>query len=182
MSFQGMHRSAPVLVILAMALLASGAVAGDRECPKEPKPPRTIAIELDDDDLILTRNCGDDSKVVMVNLEAVEDLVAVALDDVSTVLDELGELQMEIRLGQDNRLSFADADTEWEVDLGQIAMQLESALRAGFAEVEAEDWGSRHSRHARNDEVEALQEELDSLRREMKQLKKQLEKNTSGDD
>ena len=125
MSCRGIHRSAFSLLILAIALFAVTAWAGDKECDKRAKHPNTVSIEVDDDELILTRSCGDESKVIMVNLNMVEDLVSDALQDVSVILDELDDLQMEIHLGQDNMLSFADEDSEWVLDLDQIAMHVE---------------------------------------------------------
>ncbi|MBU8869351.1 MAG: hypothetical protein KOO60_00625 [Gemmatimonadales bacterium] len=178
MSFRRINKTAQILLILMAALLATGALAGDKECTKERKHTQTITIDLDDDDVILTRNCGDDSRVVMVNLNAVEGIVSDVFDDVSEVLEELDEMQMEFHLGQDNKLCFADADTEWEVDLGQIATQVELALRSGLAEFEAEDWTSTHVRYSDDDELDALKDELDSLKREMKRLQKELKKSS----
>jgi hypothetical protein len=179
MSSRAAHQPAMFLAILAMTLLATGAMAGDKNPCEDSRHSQTISIELDDDDLILTRHCGDDSRLVMVNMEAIEEMVGDALADVSDVMEELDDMQVKIHLGDDNMLSFADADTEWELDLGQIAMQVESALRAGFDDFESEfdtdEWTSSHDRH--DDEVEALQEELESLRKEMKRLQRLVEKN-----
>lgn len=176
MSTRAIHQAMMLLPLLALTLLATGALAGDREPCSDSTHPRTISIQLDDDDLILSRDCGDDSKVVMINMDVIEEMVSDALADVSEVFDELDDVQMKIHLGEDNMLSFADEDTEWELDLGQIAMQVESALRAGLDEFETEEWSSSHRRH-RDDDVDALQEELASLRKEMKRLQKLVDEN-----
>ncbi len=181
MSFRGMQQPTQILLVLALVLLAAGSLAADEENDKEQKKTQTISIELDENDLVMTQNCGDDSRVVMVNMEAVEDLVADALADVSLVLDELDDLQMEFHLGEDNKLSFADEDSEWELDLGQIAMQLESAFREGFDEFDTDNWSTHHARYSGDDELKALEAELDSLKREMKRLEKQLEKQLEKD-
>ena len=182
MSFRGIQRSAQLLSLLAVALLAVGAYAGDKEPCHETKHAKVISIELDDDDLILTRNCGENTKVVMINFDAIEDLVADALDDVSDALEDMEDMQVKIHLGEDNMLSFSDDGSEWAVDLDQLATSIQAVLQVGLAEFEHEDWTSHHSVSYQEDEMEDLQKELDSLRREMKRLEKLLEKNTDWDE
>ena len=183
MRARGLHPVTLLLTILAVALLATGAFARDkdsRESGKEQSHATTLSIELEDDDLILTEGCGDDSRIVVMNMDAVEEMMDEAFAGVSDVLAELGDMQLEIRLGDDNTLSFADADTEWELDLGQIAVQIGAALEEGLGEFDSDEW--THSRQRLDDDMEDLQDELEALRREMKQLQKLLDDKMDDED
>jgi hypothetical protein len=179
MNSSRIYRTALVLLAL-LSLGAAGAVAGDEPACMS-KRSESISIEVDGDEFIVTSRCDGEEQVVMVNMDAIGTLVEDALADVSVVLEELDEMQLKIHLGEDNLLSFADAETEWEVDLEQIAHQVAAALEAGFGEFETGEWSHRRDRHDAEGELDELHRELDSLRQELKRLEQELEKETGRD-
>jgi len=172
-------RTGLVLVAL-LALMAAGAWAGDKPTCEKKKHAESISIEVDDDDVILTRRCDGSEKVVMVNMDAIGAMVEDVLGEAAAALEELDDMQVKIHLGEDNLLSFADSETEWEVDLGQIAQQVSAALEAGFDEFDTAEWADSHGRHEihiehdADENMEELERELEALRRELKKLKKEL--------
>ncbi len=180
-------RTSLVLVAL-LALWGTGAAAGDRPTCENKEHSKSFSIEVDDDDIIVTRQCDGTEKVVMMNLDALGEMVEDALGGAVAALEELDDMQLKIHLGEDNRLSFADAQTEWEVDLGQIANQVSDALEVGLEELDTQDWASSHDRHEIRIEAESdgdrqdLERELDALRQELKKLKQELKESASDRD
>lgn len=160
-------------MILLLALTAAAARAGD---PPAKQKNETISIEIEDDDFIVTSRCGDSEKIVQVNLDAVEGIVAEVIGDVTAALEDMEDMQLQIHLGEDNRLSFADDGTEWEIDLEQVARQIEVAFEAGFAGLEDADWSTR--RVGEEVDVRELRRELEHLQREMERLQKELQDST----
>lgn len=161
------------LLILLLAMAATPVLAGDPPAKENCDRNETISIEVEDDDFIVTTRCGDSEKVVQVNLDAVEGLVAEAVGEVTAALEDMEDMQLQIHLGQDNRLSFADDGTEWEIDLSQVARQIEVALEAGFAGLEDAEWSSRRVRE--EVDMDELRRELAHLQREMEKLQKELQ-------
>lgn len=177
-------RTGLVLVAL-LAVPAAGALAGDEPTCEKKKNSASISIEVEGDDVILTRSCDGSEKVVMVNMDAIGEMFEGILAEASAALEELDDMQVKIHLGDDNMLSFADAETEWEVDLDQIARQVSDALQAGFEEFETAEWSQSrglyfededHEGHDAGIEVKKLQKELDQLQEELKKLRKELKR------
>lgn len=174
MSSRIRSRAGVYLLLPLLLVAATAALAGDDEPGRKTKHHQAISIEVDDDDLVVTRSCGDDSKVVMVDVDAVGELVSDALDDVAVALEDMEDMQFEIHLGADNMLRFADDGSQWEVDLNRIAMTIEEVLREGFEDLDTREWTVHRDRGRADADREDLQRELENLRREMKQLKKML--------
>lgn len=147
--------------------------AGDEPPAKDCDENETISITVEDEDVVVTSRCDGREKVVMVNLDAVEGMVSEVIGDVALALEDMQDMQLQIHLGQDNRLHFADDDTEWEVDLDQIARQVEAAFEAGFDEMESTAWTRRRVRD--ESDLRELRRELERLQREMKRLRTELE-------
>lgn len=119
---------------------------------------------------------GDDEEVV-IDMAEINEIVTEAMGGLDEAMAELQDMQLQVRLGQDNRLDLSYDDTTFELDLDQILTQVASAVQVGFEEFSTSDWTHEHDRwsHASDDdlraELEDLQEEMKDLRREMRKLK-----------
>nr|MEE4266460.1 hypothetical protein [Candidatus Krumholzibacteria bacterium] len=135
-----------------------------------------ITINTEGSEMTITMTEDGKSKVAVVDMDQIGMLVS---DTVSEVAQALSEMQMEFRFGQDNNLSLALADDEWEVDLDAVMAEVADALDGAFEGFDTHDWS--HHRHYRtidrqlDDASEAeLEAELDAMRQELGQLKKEL--------
>lgn len=135
-----------------------------------------ITIDTDGPELTVTMTENGKSRVAVVDLEQIGMMVE---DSVGELARALASMQMEFRLGQDNNLSLALDDEEWEVDLdaimGEVAMALEGAFDGAFDDLDTGDW-AHHRHHRTIDQVseEELKAELDGMRQELQALKKEL--------
>lgn len=159
------------------AMLTVPATAGDDPPATRDKKNESIKIEIEDDDFIVTSTCEGKEKVVMVNLDAVEGLVNEAIGEVAAALGDLDDMQLQIHLGEDNRLRFADDGSEWEIDLNQVSRQLEAVFETALAGLEDTDWVDHHDRG--ESELRELRRELDRLRAELKRMERELEQDES---
>lgn len=116
---------------------------------------------------------GDDQDEVVIDLEAVDEIVAEALAGVEEVMAELEDMQFQMRLGQDNRLDLSYEDTTFELDLDQILTQVAAAVQVGFHEFDTGAWTHQHGRHDTVSENE-LRRELDQLKEEIADLRREL--------
>ncbi len=131
-----------------------------------------ITINTEGSEMTITMTEDGKSKVAVVDMDQIGLLVS---DTVSEVAQALSEMQMEFRFGQDNNLSLALADDEWEVDLDAVMAEVADALDGAFDGFDTRDWS--HHRHYRTiDEASEaeLEAELDAMRKELGQLKKEL--------
>jgi hypothetical protein len=135
-----------------------------------------ITINTEGSEMTITMTEDGKSKVAVVDMDQIGLLVS---DTVSEVAEALSEMQMEFRFGQDNNLSLALADDEWEVDLDAVMAEVANALDGAFKGFDTGDWS--HHRHYRTidqrmDEASEaeLEAELDAMRKELGQLKKEL--------
>jgi len=103
------------------------------------------------------------------NADAVDEV----LGGMDNVFAQLQDLQLQFRLGRDNRLNLSCDDSEFELDLDQVMAQVASAVRSGLQEMDTSEWTSRHDRR---DEVSTddLRDELAKLKREMEALRVKL--------
>lgn len=128
----------------------------------------------DDDDGQVVIIC-DDGEAVTIDMEAVHEIVAETMSGLDEVLAELEDMQLQVRLGQDNRLDLSYEDTTFELDLDQIMTQVASAVQEGFNEFHTEDWTHSHDRWTDVSD-EDLRQELDDLQQEMKELRREIRK------
>jgi hypothetical protein len=126
----------------------------------------------DDAKVVIIRDDGDE---VTIDMTAVHEIVAETMSGLDEVLAELEDMQLQVRLGKDNRLDLAYDDTTFELDLDQIMTQVASALREGFEEFRTEDWTHTHDRWTDVSE-EDLRQELEDLQQEMKELRREIKK------
>ena len=144
-----------LLIALPATLLADEPESSDND-------PRIIII-------------GDDGEELTIEMEEVHEIVAEAMAGLDEVMAELDEMQLQVRLGKDNRLDLSFDDTTVELDLDQIMVQVAHAVQTGFNQIHTEDWNSSRDRWSDVSEDD-LRQELEDLRKEMKELSRELRK------
>ena len=150
------------LALLALLILALPAtLLADEPAPKD-KTSQVIII-------------GDDDEEIIIEMDAVHEIVVEAMGSLDEVMAELEDMQFQVRLGQDNRLDLSYEDTTFELDLDQIMSQVAVAVQAGFENIHTEDWTNSHNRWESVSEDD-LRSELDNLQKEMKDLRRELKK------
>lgn len=118
---------------------------------------------------------GGDGEELTIEMEEVHEIVAEAMAGLDEVMAELKDMQLQVRLGKDNRLNLSYDDTTFELDLDQIMTQVAVALQEGFDQFHTEDWTHSHDRWS-DDSEDDLRQELEDLRKEMKELRRELRK------
>lgn len=169
---------------LCAALLmtaAGGALAGGQDDPQS--GPRqlvigdsrqNITISTDGPELTVTMTEDGKSKVTVVDLDQVGDLVGESLSGLARTLSRS---QLEFRVGHDNSVSFADGSQEWTLDLNALLAEAGQALEAACADLDGRQLTPRH--RARRivrvgPEDDEIQGEMAALRSELEVLKKEL--------
>ncbi len=117
----------------------------------------------------------DDGEEIVIEMDEVHEIVAEAMGGLDEMMENLEEMQLQVRLGQDNQLDLAFDDTTFELDLDQIMSQVSLALKAGFDEFDTDDWTDSHDRWDASTEDD-LRRELKDLQKEMKSLRRELKK------
>ncbi len=154
------------IVLLAVVLLIpalSSAVAGERITIENGQ----ISIENPDSDRLLVIDTDSLHELISTTLEE-------TMDGMGDVLAELENLQLEIRLGEDNKLSVETEDQMWEMDLDLIFKEVGHALDTAFEGMETDGW-SHHRYHESDDGEEDLAAELERLKSELNRLQKKLD-------
>ena len=150
----------PVLLACAVIIALPALAAADE--PEDKKESRIVVVHDNDHEIV-------------IDMEAVNEIVAEAMEGLDDVMAELENMQFEMHLGNDNRLNLSYDDTTFELDMDQVMAQVGVALEAGLANLETEDWTYSRDRWDSADEEE-LRRELDKLKEEMQELKKELRK------
>ena len=145
-------------------------------------PPALLADEPTD--------TGDNSKViiiehdgeeVVIEMEEVQAIVDEAMEGLDEVLAELQDMQLEVRLGEDNNLNLSYEDTTFELDLDQIMTQVSAAVQVGFDQFHTQDWTHSHDRWSDVSEDD-LKRELKDLQKEMRELRREIKKIKDSDE
>jgi hypothetical protein len=118
---------------------------------------------------------GDDGEELTIDMEAVHEMVAEAMTGLDDVMEELEDMQLQVRLGKDNRLDLSYEDTTFELDLDQIMTQVAVAVQSGFEQIHTEDWTDSRDRWSDVSEDD-LRQELEDLQKEMKELRREIRK------
>ncbi len=183
-------RLVPILTLLAVIIVPALATATE---PDADHGKSTVVIRGDDGEEItvslsdgsLTVISREDGKTTtrIVDLDTVGLLAADAVDEamlgMAGVFAELQEMQLQCRLGQDNRLNLSYNDTEFELDLDQVMAQVASAVQLGLQEIDASEWASSRDRwetvsdDEMRDELESLKTEMEALRAELRNLQQE---------
>ena len=127
----------------------------------------------DEESKVIIIDGGDEE--IVIDMEHIHGIVSEAMAGLDETLAELEDMQLQVRLGQDNRLDLSFDDTTFELDLDQIMAQVAAAVQVGFDEFHTESWTRSHDRwsHASEDDLRA---ELEDLQQEMKELRRELRK------
>ena len=118
---------------------------------------------------------GIDGEELTIDMEAVHEMMAEAMVGLDDVMEELEDMQLQVRLGKDNRLDLSYDDTTFELDLDQIMTQVAVAVQSGFDQIKTEDWTDSRDRWS-NVSDDDLRQELDDLKKEMKELRREFRK------
>lgn len=130
----------------------------------------------------ITIESEDGESLIMIDGEGLEVLLSEALDGamdgMQDVLAEMDEMQLQVRLGDDNQLRFETDDQMWEMNLDLVFKEIGHVLETAFDDVDADSWSSHHhfsdemlDDDELEDELDRLKEELDRLREELNELK-----------
>lgn len=174
------RRYRSLLIPAAIAACLSSTVVGAaphadpaRESVKDPHRVRTfgngkgvVTLQVDGSQLEVTRREGDQVTTTVIDMDEMGRLVGDALDGALAAMDDL---QMQVRLGQDNSLEITTADGFVQVDLDQIMSQVAVAVRTGLEGIDTATWAAAGPR-----DEQALQRELEDLQAEMRALREEL--------
>ena len=100
------------------------------------------ADERESETKVIVVHDGDEE--IVIEMGDIHEIVAEAMEGLDEVMAELQDMQLEVRLGQDNQLDLSYDDTTFELDLDQIMTQVAAAVQLGLAEFETGEW--THSR------------------------------------
>ncbi len=157
-----------MLALVLLTLAATGVLADDKITFKNGQ----VTIESQDNE-----------KLIVLNTDGMQDMISEilheAMDDMNDVMAELDDMQLEIRLGEDNQLSVETDNQMWEMNLDLIFREIGTALETAFEEIDTDGW-TAHERweiDTTDDDFsdEDLVEELDRLKDELRKLQKEME-------
>ena len=152
------------LVVALVAGISAGAMAQDSITIENGE----ITIESDDGQQVIMLDTDRMGKILSETLE-------ISRDGLQDVLAELDEMQLEIKLGNDNQLSLATREQMWEVNLDVIFDELGSVLETAFDDLDTDDWAGHYSFEDEDNNEEELEAELDRLKDELKELRRELQ-------
>ena len=189
-------RTALVLVVIAVMVpaLLMAAEPEDKEQQNNPTSISVIddsgervTITLEDGAMTIISSEDGQTTTQIMDVEAMSLMAADALDGafdgMDEVLEQLAEMQIQVRMGEDNRMNLSYDETEFELDLDQVLAQVASAVKLGLDEIDTDDWTSQHGRwddvsdSELRDELDNLKDEMKDLRRELRRLQKEAHRN-----
>jgi hypothetical protein len=145
-----------------------------------------LSLSLEDGELTVVTSENGKTTTHIVDMEVMGLLAADAVDEAMVgmegVFEELEDMQIQFRMGQDNRLNLSYADTEFELDMDQVMAQVASAVELGLQEINTAEWTDHRSRWDEvsddelRDELDNLKDEMEDLRRELRRLQKETKK------
>lgn len=136
------------------------------------------SLVYEDGRLTITTRDGDDVTTRMMDMEAMSliaaDIADEVMSDLGNVLADLDDMQLQIRVGQDNRLNVSFDESEFELDLDAIMSQVALAMKTGFSEFNTSEWTSHEDRDDISDDE--LRAELHDLKVEIRELRREIER------
>lgn len=184
-------RTSAVVALLAAASLAFAArMENPPVAPVAPTPPTQptapkahviharhgdggdhgdVKIEMNGRQMTVTSREDGKLTTTVVDLDQVGDIVEGAVGEAMTALKDL---QLQVRVGQDNRIDVDTTDGSYQVDLDAIMSEVARAVETGLKDIDTQEWTSHGPRDAR-DEAE-LRRELADLQKEMRGLREEL--------
>jgi len=153
-----------ILPIFMILLTATGAVAEQK-------------VSVDKGRVVIVENGGE--KVVTIDTDnlsrLIGDSVDQALGNLDQVLAEMEDLQLEVRLGDDNMISVETEDEAFEVDLDIIFREVGNALETAFEDLDTAGWTGHY--HVDGDaSSEDLEQKLRELKKELRRLQDELDR------
>lgn len=135
-----------------------------------------VKIEVNGRQMTVTAKEDGKETTTVVDLDQVGQIVEGAVGEAMTALKDL---QLQVRVGQDNRVDVATTEGSYQVDLDAIMAEVARAVQTGLDDIDTGDWTSHGPRDAR-DEAE-LRRELADLQKEMRGLREELRRLDTGD-
>lgn len=162
-------------LMLVLTLTVALSVAAEDKAKVDIKDGKSHLTVDKDGDIIRIVNFGDgDEQILELDLSGMEALVSEALVDMGDILSDLDDMQMTVKLGDDNRLSVAHDESYWELDLDEIMTQVGVALESASLEFDMDDWTHNSRQHHFSVSDDDLEDELEALRDEVRALRKEL--------
>ncbi len=155
-------RLLPILLVILLTA-ATGALAGDK-------------VSVENGQVIIEDTSGERS--IVLDTEGLGRLLGASLDEALAGMDEalaeLEEMQLEIRLGDDNMVTLETEDESFEVDLDIIFREVGHALDTAFEDFDTAGFTGHYQRDAEAS-TEDLEQELKVLKKELLRLQKELD-------
>lgn len=181
------HLPQLLLLLLAIALFAMPAVAGDRETKEVTiidEDGVTYVCRYDDDNLrVFNKETGEE--VLEMDFDDIEKAIDKAMSQVEVALEnvfeELSDIELDLHFGGDDNqfhLDLGDEDITIDFDdliasLGEVFADLENLECFHDGEIII----NGHALHGSDgDDYSDLKEEISALKKELKQLKRELKK------
>lgn len=174
---------AVLMTALPMAVANAGPAADpSRESVRDPHHLRVsgcgrgeVTLEVDGQQLSVTRREGDHVTTTVVDMDQVGRMVGDAVGEAMVAMEEL---QLQVRMGKDNRVNIATAEGQVEVDIDEILTQVAAAVQSGLEGVDTGAWVATGPGNVVSDEdlhveLAELQEEMRALRSELRRLRDQ---------
>jgi hypothetical protein len=158
--------------VLALLVLLLPAVLQAREPDAKKYDAQGNDAQDNDPQVVIV---SEDGEEIVIDMEAVHEIVAEAMSELDEALAEMEDMQFQVRLGRDNRLDLSYDDKTFEVDLDQIMSQVARAVRAGCDGIDTHQWARSHDRWSDSSEKD-LRRELKTLQKEMKELRREMKK------
>ena len=129
-----------------------------------------VTLLVNGQQLEVTNRDGDHVTTTVIDMDQVGRLVGDAMGEAMAALEDL---QLQVRVGQDNRVNITTADRVIEVDLDQIMNQVAAAVETGLEDIDTETWATNDARDEEQlqSELADLQEEMRALRAELRRLR-----------
>lgn len=175
----------PLLSLLwILPAAAAGAGTADAPARDQARDPQRLCIgsgrgevtlEVDGQQISVTHRDGERTTTTVVDMDQVATLVGDALGEAMAAMQDL---QLQVRVGQDNRVNIQTSDREVEVDLDQIMAQVAAAVQSGMQGIDTATWAAQLDAGAAaggGDQAQ-LQRELADLQDEMRALRKELQR------
>ncbi len=165
-----LHRIAIAAGCFLLLAAVTAAAEDDRQVILVGDGGQTLSLDLDGTELTIVTEGDDGTCVRIVDMEQVGLLLQ---DGLQGAFAALRDLQLDMHMGQDNRLEFSHGDETVEVDVDAILGEVHRALREGLSDLDTDAWTGSHHRDRSDEELRA---ELRALQREVQKLQQELAK------
>jgi hypothetical protein len=144
-----------------------------------------ITVSLGEDSIIRILTDDGRCEVLQIDLEQIGSMVEAALDEAGAALAGLSDLQIDLQLGQDSRLSIQEDDEQIEIDLAAIGQIVHQALEDVLAKLKttrhlqlpdgkhgsALNWSEGADQQQLQQQLEKMHQEIAALKQELRRLR-----------